>query len=459
MHHFCNENKKQNRNYFFFLKRKSQSPKPRLWATNNRRVGLSHTTDPHTPQRQMMTPSPQHPACPTKAGRPFPENKQVISPQLFPPFVSEISPQHRSLPRKLEARTRGNPARRRSKRRHRGTHSRLGPCCPRVGLFSADRFLSQPKNTLWTLLPLVKIHERLGWRKCWRPSRTSARAAASLRCPGPTPEHASHCPGRQKCQLTARVAARWPGAPPARPRALLGVHLHPVSGAQGGDQGSSSRNPSGRRTQPRQSAAGPPRRSASTPPQPLAVAGGSGWQAASFSRGGLREPPRGSEGGPGSLGEVIPGREFPPLLESRTSPSQKAPSAPAVAGVSGQSGDPPAPSLGTASFSPMPTLAARPHQGGFMHAPSLLTNVRVSDPAAASGEAPTPGPAKPRLRKAGRGGRRGTRDGRSLTDTAPPPPPHARRGDSQEKDAAPGSEPPAGAPGAAGRAKEPTQVR
>ena len=44
-------------------------------------------------------------------------------------------------------------------------------------------------------------------------------------------------PRRQKCQLTATVAVRWPGATPTRPRALLGIRLHPVSGAQRGGPG------------------------------------------------------------------------------------------------------------------------------------------------------------------------------------------------------------------------------
>lgn len=39
--------------------------------------------------------------------------------------------------------------------------------------------------------------------------------------------------------------------------------------------------------------------------------------------GGPREPPRCSEVGPGFLGKVIPAREFPPLLESWTSPITK----------------------------------------------------------------------------------------------------------------------------------------
>lgn len=129
-------------------------------------------------------------------------------------------------------------------------------------------------------------------------------------------------PRRQKCQLTARVAVRWPGATPARPRALLGIHLHPVSGAQRGDQGSSRRNPSGRRTQPSRPQ-GP--RSGLPPPHPSPSlwleAPGRGLLPSPW--GGPREPPRCSEVGPGSLGKVIPAREFPPLLESRTSPITK----------------------------------------------------------------------------------------------------------------------------------------
>ena len=42
-----------------------------------------------------------------------------------------------------------------------------------------------------------------------------------------------------------------------------------------------------------------------------------------------------------------------------------------------------------------------------MHAPSLLTNVGVSDPAASSSEARTPELAKPRLPEAGGGGEGG----------------------------------------------------
>lgn len=43
-------------------------------------------------------------------------------------------------------------------------------------------------------------------------------------------------------------------------------------------------------------------------------------------------------------------------------------------------------------------------------------------------------------------------------DTSPTPPPHDHRGESQEEEGAPESEPLARAQGAAGHAKKPTQV-
>ena len=168
-------------------------------------------------------------------------------------------------------------------------------------------------------------------------------------------------PRRQKHQLTARVAVRWPGATPARPRALLGIRLHPVSGAQRGYQGSSSRNQSGRLTQPRQSAAGTPQRPASTPPQPLAVPGGSWSRATSFSWGGTPRAPT----LPGGLRSRVSGRGHP---------GTRVPAPPGVLDFPitkgtlclrrGQRG-PSAPSLGTASSSPSAYPAGAPTSRGF----------------------------------------------------------------------------------------------
>ncbi|XP_043344384.1 wiskott-Aldrich syndrome protein homolog 1-like [Cervus canadensis] len=150
-------------------------------------------------------------------------------------------------------------------------------------------------------------------------------------------------------------------------------------------------------------------------------------------------------------------------------PSQKAPSASAVASVSGQSGDPPAPSLGTASSSPSayPAHPARPHQGGLMHAPSLLANIRVWDPAASSGEAPTPEPAKPSLREGGvrqvagswRAGvaARERRTGGLLRTQRHPHPRTIAAGKAKKRKGLPGLNRSLGAQGAAGHAKKPTQ--
>lgn len=159
------------------------------------------------------------------------------------------------------------------------------------------------------------------------------------------------------------------GSHPREAPALLGIHLHPVSGAQRGDQGSPGRNQSGSAPSPdSQSAADPAAACLHPTPAPLCA-----WRLlveGSFlllgvAGGDPREPPRCPEVvGPGSLGEVTPGREFPPLLESRTSPSPKAPSASTMA-----SGDAPAPSLGTASSptTPRPPAysARRPTSRGF----------------------------------------------------------------------------------------------
>ena len=81
-------------------KKESQSPKSSLWATKNRRVGQSHTIDPRFSEEADLLPSAP---CWSYRGWSFPENTQVISPQLFPPFLSEIGPQHRSLPWRLDA--------------------------------------------------------------------------------------------------------------------------------------------------------------------------------------------------------------------------------------------------------------------------------------------------------------------------------------------------------------------
>lgn len=210
-------------------------------------------------------------------------------------------------------------------------------------------------------------------------------------------------PRRQKHQLTARVAVRWPGATPARPERCWefvcipflvpreGTRAHPAGINPGGSPSPDSR-PQGPR-----SGLPPPH------PSPSLCLEAPGRGPLPSPGGVPRETPRCPEViGPGSLGEVIPGREFPPLLESWTSPSQKAPSASAVA-----SGDPPRHPWGLPRPPPLPTLPARPHQGGFMHAPSLLTNVGVSDPAASSSEARTPELAKPRLPEAGGGGEGG----------------------------------------------------
>lgn len=193
------------------------------------------------------------------------------------------------------------------------------------------------------------------------------------------------------------------GSHPREARALLGIRLHPVSGAQRGYQGSSSRNQSGRLTQPRQSAAGTPQRPASTPPQPLAVPGGSWSRAASFSWGGTPRDP------------TLPGGHRS-RVSGRGHPGTRVPAPPGVLDFPitkgtlclrrGQRG-PSAPSLGTASSSPSAYPAGAPTSSGFMHAPSLLTNVGVSDPAASSSEARTPELAKPRLPEAGGGGEGG----------------------------------------------------
>lgn len=103
-----------------------------------------------------------------------------------------------------------------------------------------------------------------------------------------------------------------------------------------------------------------------------------------------------------------------------------------------------------------------------MHAPSLLANVRVSDPAASSGEAPTP-PAKPSLREGGvrkaagscraRVAARERRTGGLLWTQRHPHPRTIAAGKAKKRKGLPGLNRSLGAQGAAGHAKKPTQVR
>lgn len=109
-----------------------------------------------------------------------------------------------------------------------------------------------------------------------------------------------------------------------------------------------------------------------------------------------------------------------------------------------------------------------------MHAPSLLTNIGVSDPAASSSEVRTPEPAKPRLREAGGGGgccgkgvvaagpgsaapERRTRG--FLWTQRHPHPRMTAAGKARKRNGLPGLNRSLGAQGAAGHAKKPTQVR
>lgn len=105
-----------------------------------------------------------------------------------------------------------------------------------------------------------------------------------------------------------------------------------------------------------------------------------------------------------SLGEVIPGREFPPLLESRTSSITKAVTLRLPPWPAGTLRAIPGTASSSTTPAPLPTLPGAPHQGASMHAPSLWTNIGGLDPVASSREAPTPEPAKPRLHKGGAGG-------------------------------------------------------
>lgn len=160
---------------------------------------------------------------------------------------------------------------------------------------------------------------------------------------------------------------RWPGATPARPQRcwefICILFLVPREGTRAHPAGIN------RGAHPAQTVGRRPR-SGLPPPHPspslCLEAPGRGQLPSPRGCGGdPREPPRCPEVvGPGSLGEVTPGREFPPLLESRTSPSPKAPSASTMA-----SGDAPAPSLGTASSptTPRPPAysARRPTSRGF----------------------------------------------------------------------------------------------
>lgn len=174
-------------------------------------------------------------------------------------------------------------------------------------------------------------------------------------------------------------------------------------------------------------------------------------------------------GRPGVSGRGHPGTRVPAPPGVPDFPDHKRhPLPPPWPASAGRAGTLPRHPWGLPRPPPLPTLAGAPTSRGFMHAPSLLTIVSVSDPAASSGEAPTPEPAKPRLReggirKAGGSCRAGVaarerRTGGLLWTQRHPHPRTIAAGKAKRK-GLPGLNRSLGAQGAAGRAKKPTQVR
>lgn len=111
---------------------------------------------------------------------------------------------------------------------------------------------------------------------------------------------------------------------------------------------------------PAQSAAGTPQRSASNPPQPLTVAGGSGSRAASFSLGRTPRAPTLLGGRPGVSGQGHPGTRVPAPPGVPDFPHHKRhPLPPPWPASAGRAGTLPRHPWGLPCPPPLPTLPAR----------------------------------------------------------------------------------------------------